>query len=69
MDLNHIIDSNNNGGDDSGFGKEIEYSIEMTSAILEKRIYMLDYRMHLRILKIVMLDSNSYSKCLSSWTS
>ena len=57
MNIDHTIDYNHNGGDDGGFGKEIEKSNEKTSANLaSKRIWRLEYQMHLRVWKVVMLD-------------
>jgi hypothetical protein len=36
VDFNHTIDSNDNDGDDGGFGKEMEESIERTLINLEE---------------------------------
>jgi hypothetical protein len=49
MNFNHIIISNGDGGNDNGFGKEMKKSIEKTFANLKKKIWKLDYRMHLKI--------------------
>ena len=43
MDFEHTINATDSGGNDIGFGKEIEESIE-TPANVKKKIWRLDYR-------------------------
>jgi hypothetical protein len=66
MDFDPTIGPNDNGWKYDGFGKEMEESIERTPTNL-KRNMGLDYLMHLRGWKVVMLEWHSNSKCLSSW--
>jgi hypothetical protein len=55
MDFDPTIGPNDNGWKYDGFGKEMEESIERTSTNL-KRNMGLDYLMHLRGWKVVMLE-------------
>ena len=50
------IDANDNEWNNGGFGKEMEESVEWIPSNLEKSIWRLDDRMHLRIWKVVTLD-------------
>lgn len=45
-DFDSAIDLNDNGGDDGGFGEEMEVILENDPANFEKIIRRLDYQMH-----------------------
>jgi hypothetical protein len=64
MDFEYNIDAYDNGGDDGRFGKEMKESIERTSANL-KANWEVGLQMHLKVWKMVMLDSSYDLKCSS----
>lgn len=65
-DIDPTIGSYDNGGDDGEFGDEIAKSL-VRFLQTSKWIWKLNYQMHPIAWKMVMLDWNFNSTCLSSW--
>ena len=55
MDFDPAIDFIENGGDNARFGEKMREAFKRTSTNLEDNSG-LDYRMHTRVWKVVMLD-------------
>ena len=56
MEFDHTIDSNDNGGHEGGFGKEKWRSALKGLPQTSKSIWGLEYRMHPKPWKALMLD-------------